>query len=304
MKNKLAISLLSLAISSPLMAMSVDEIELNIKSDTANLIPSVIDDGDKRFTHKTPTTIYLLKNNREDLAVEYIKAGGDFNEAINYKGVVYAPKEVVALLGYESFISKLKDLNAVDEDRARAIKENREAIYKNPQKTQDDIDREQAIVKKLNNGLLEEILQDGEEEIFEYFIAAIIDGNNDVADIFIPYVDVNKINDNGMSPLMAASVAKNIPGGNVEYAIKLVVEHGAKPNLKNGVGMSAIHFSASTNAYRTLVFLLDNKSNFMEPDDTGSTAVDYAIRSEAYESLFIIKQALDAISDKSGLQMP
>lgn len=134
-----------------------------------------------------------------------------------------------------------------------------------------------------------------EAELNELFNSFIAFGHNEAADLILNNgnvkVDVNRFNEKGLTPLMAASIAP-IKGGNVEYAKKLI-DLGADVNLTSkGTEFSPISMATTVNNYKVVGYLILKGAAFMKPDKLGYMPIDYALKNNSLESAKIIKEAL------------
>lgn len=134
-----------------------------------------------------------------------------------------------------------------------------------------------------------------EVELNELFNSFIAFGHNEAADLILNNgnvkVDVNRYNEKGLTPLMAASIAP-IKGGNVEYAKKLI-ELGADVNLSStGTEFSPISMATTVNNYKVVAYLILKGATFMKADKLGYMPIDYALKNNSLESAKLIKEAL------------
>lgn len=134
-----------------------------------------------------------------------------------------------------------------------------------------------------------------EEELNELFTSFIAFGHNEAADLILNdghfKVDVNRYNEKGLTPLMAASITP-IKGGNVEYAKKLI-DLGADVNLTSkGTEFSPISMATTVNNYKVVAYLIVKGAAFMKPDKLGYMPIDYALKNNSLESAKLIKEAL------------
>lgn len=82
--------------------------------------------------------------------------------------------------------------------------------------------------------------------------------------------DINgRLKESGITPLMLA--AKNGFGDLVQY----LVIRGAKLNIHDNAGSTALHYAAAKEDYATINFLLDNGASINAVDNTGKKPLDY-----------------------------
>lgn len=134
-----------------------------------------------------------------------------------------------------------------------------------------------------------------EQELNDLFNSFIAFGHNEAADLILNNghvkIDVNRYNETGYTPLMAAATAP-IKGGNVEYAKKLI-DLGADVNLSSkGTQFSPISMATAVNNYKVVGYLILKGAAFMKYDGLGYMPIDYALRNNSLESAKIIKEAL------------
>lgn len=94
--------------------------------------------------------------------------------------------------------------------------------------------------------------------------------NNEVAKHLINNVDDIDSKSGYGTPLMAATVKKNVE------IIKLLLEHGANPNIADQNGSTALHFSVIFNYIDIVKLLVNANAKFDLKDNRGKTALDYA----------------------------
>lgn len=168
------------------------------------------------------------------------------------------------------------------------------AFLKNEPLSAVSAERQQAEIKVLKSKYLDN-KNYNEVELNELFNSFIAFGHNEAADLILNNgnvkVDVNRYNEKGLTPLMAASIAP-IKGGNVEYAKKLI-GLGADVNLSSkGTEFSPISMATAVNNYKVVAYLILSGATFMKPDKLGFMPIDYALKNNSLESAKIIKEAL------------
>ena len=95
-------------------------------------------------------------------------------------------------------------------------------------------------------------------------------GNNEVATFLVRHVkDLNSKSSYG-TPLMAATVKKNI------YLVKLLLENNANPNLTDKNNSTALHFSVIFSQEKIIKLLVKYQAKSNIKDNRGNTALDYA----------------------------
>lgn len=295
-KFKKSIITLSISLISTFACANYDIYE-QIKSGDFNNIPEKVYTDDKRFPHSIPLSTFLLINNEEDIAINLIKSEKyNLDKRVTYKGIIYSEIEIAEILGFKKFSEEAKKTPKRNLSKEEIIKRNRKNMYTNSERIQSSVDREKTLIKKLKDGELEKILmsEKKEEILINILVKSIIDGHNELAEILANNIDdINKLNENGISPLMATGFSNYLVGGNVEFASKLIFDYNADIDLKNDHGMTAVHISSAGNSYKTLILLLDSGAKFMNVDESGNMPIDYAIQSKALESSFVLKKAIE-----------
>lgn len=268
-----------------------------IKNGNFNNVPEKVETSDKRFPHSVPLSTFLLINNDEKNAIKLIKSNKyNLDKNVVYKGIVYSEIEIAEILGYNDFVKEAKNAPKRNLTKEEKIKRNRKNMYTNSDRIQSSIDREKILIKKLKEGELDKILASENKDLLlvNILVKAIIDGHNDVSKIIADNIsDINSFNENGISPLMATGFSNYLVGGNVEFASKLIFDYNADINLKNEHGMTATHIASAGNSYKTLIILLDSGAKFMNVDNAGNLPIDYAVKSKAIESSFVLKKAIE-----------
>ena len=95
-------------------------------------------------------------------------------------------------------------------------------------------------------------------------------GNNEVATYLIRHVkDINSKSSYG-TPLMAATVKKNI------YLVRLLLENKANPNLIDKNNSTALHFAVIFGLEEIIKLLVKYQANPNIKDNRGNTALDYS----------------------------
>lgn len=303
--NKIILSILLSILFSKSYALNINDVEKLINEKNFGNIENKIEINDIRFPHKIPISTFLLVNNREDLAIRLLNEGLiNLDEKVTYKGIIYSEIEIAEILGFENFPNKAKLMPKRNLSKEEIIKRNRKNIYTNAERIQTSVDLEEKLIEKLKNGELDEILKKDKNErdkhLIHILVKSIIDGNNKVASLILQNIDnVNVFNDEGISPLMATGFSNYLEGGNVEFASTLIYDYNADINLENEYGMSAVHIASSGDAYKTLVLLIDSGARFMSQDKEGNIPLDYAIKSKAVKSTFILKKSIELMKKQS-----
>ena len=159
--------------------------------------------------------------------------------------------------------------------------------------------KQQKIIENLNDGMLQDLKNKG--KLHDNWITLILYGYNEAANIVFEELkkdssfDVNKPNAKGINALMAASMSA-IPGGNIEYAIKLQNE-GINFNYEFN-DTQAMHIAVTQDAYKIVMFLIKNKYNFIQ-DKKGKSFFDIAMESKSYKSAYIIKEAMKIVVENA-----
>ncbi|PCI09239.1 MAG: hypothetical protein COB73_05815 [Flavobacteriaceae bacterium] len=99
-------------------------------------------------------------------------------------------------------------------------------------------------------------------------------------------VSIVEINVVGLSTL-----CKLIQLGDVE-GVKNLIENGTNINQKSK-GMTPLMFAARQNKVEIVKLLLSRSAKLKTKSDSGMTALDFAERSKATESYYLIKNALE-----------
>jgi ankyrin repeat protein len=168
------------------------------------------------------------------------------------------------------------------------------AFFKNEPLSDVSAEQQKIEIQHLNAKYLD-VKNYNEAELNELFNSFIAFGHNEAADLILNNgnvkVDVNRYNEKGLTPLMAASIAP-IKGGNVEYAKKLI-ELGADVNLtSNGTEFSPISMATTVNNYKVVAYLILKGAAFMKADKLGYMPIDYALKNNSLESAKLLKEAL------------
>lgn len=160
--------------------------------------------------------------------------------------------------------------------------------------------KQDKIIENLNNGMIEDLKNNN--KLHDNWITLILYGYNDAANIIFEELkkdknfNVNKPNSKGINALMAASMSA-IPGGNIEYALKLKSE-GIDLNYEHK-DTQAMHIAVSQDAYKIVMFLIKNKINFIK-DKNGKSFFDIALENKSYKSAYIIKEAMKIVVESSN----
>lgn len=115
-----------------------------------------------------------------------------------------------------------------------------------------------------------EIVNKVSKEGYSPLTLACYYSNNEVAKHLINYVDDIDSKSGYGTPLMAATVKKNVE------IIKLLLENGANPNITDQNGSTALHFSVIFNYTDIVKLLVNSNAKFDLKDNRGKTALDYA----------------------------
>jgi hypothetical protein len=260
-------------------------------------LPQRVKVNDLKYPLEIPMAVYLMSKGEEDLAIKLIEEEViEVSIDVIYKGNMYTTSEWAGLMGYNKYVEAAKGFKVVNASKEEIIQRNKKSMFSNTPRIQSDINRELKILKRLKEKTLQEILNDKEgkdKRLLSLLVKMIIDGNNDAANLIIDHIDdVNSFNEQGISPLMATGFGNVLPGGNVEFANILIYDHGAKVDLVNHMGMSAVHTASAGDAYKTLIALMNKGAKFMNPDKVGKISLDYAIKANATKSLFILERAI------------
>ena len=119
------------------------------------------------------------------------------------------------------------------------------SLTQNVSQTSEESNKIPFIPQKINLQLSEELLR----------TAALEGDYNEVEKLLAMNVDVNSINQDGLTALMLASY-----NGNLEI-VKSLIEKGAKINLQDYNGRSALMFASSGKFPATVEFLLNNEAD-------------------------------------------
>ena len=115
------------------------------------------------------------------------------------------------------------------------------------------------------------IINETSKEGYSPLTLACYYGNNEVAKHLIKNVeDINSKSGYG-TPLMAATVKKNVA------LVKLLLENKANPNIADQNGSTALHFSVIFSDEEMVKILLNAKAKTTLKDNRGKSAEDYAI---------------------------
>jgi ankyrin repeat protein len=108
------------------------------------------------------------------------------------------------------------------------------------------------------------------KEGYSSLTLACYHGNNEVAKYLIEHVkDIDSKSGYG-TPLMAATVKKNLE------LVKLLLKHKANPNSVDQNGSTALHFSVIFSYDEIVKLLVDANAKVNLKDNRGKTALDYA----------------------------
>lgn len=283
-----------------------DEIYKIINDKKYSSLPSTVEIDDDKYNGKVPLSVYLLINKKETDAIELLSSGNlNVSQTVLYKGNIYSDIEWAEINGFSEFAKKARELNLINSSKEDNIKRNRDLIFTNMERLLPEIQKEKKIIEKLRDKGVEAILksEDKDQILINLLVKLIIDGHNDAATLIIKNIkDVNKFSNTGVSPLMATGFTNKLEGGNVEFANILIFNHNADVNLKNEKGMTAVHIASAGNAFKTLTTLINNQANFMSADKTGNMSIDYAIKAEAEESLFVLHKSIEILQKSRNIK--
>ncbi|NOZ00145.1 MAG: ankyrin repeat domain-containing protein [Chloroflexi bacterium] len=127
--------------------------------------------------------------------------------------------------------------------------------------------------------------QDGSQplELAAYF------GHDEIVDYLLKagaWVNATAKNDDRAMPLHAAAVGKHL-----EIA-RLLIEHGADPNVPQRGGLTPLHISAQSGQVAMLKLLLFNGADLKVKNSDGKTPLDLAIAAENEEAIDLLKRGI------------
>ena len=150
--------------------------------------------------------------------------------------------------------------------------------------------KQEKVIENLKGGLLED-LKENTQDLTNKWITLIILGYNDAAELIYQELskkedfNINAVNDKKLNALMASALSA-IPGGNVEYAMKLF-ERNINISYEHK-DTRAMHIAISRDAYKVLIQLIKKGDNFMQDKD-GTYFFDIAMIKKSYKSAHVIK---------------
>lgn len=156
--------------------------------------------------------------------------------------------------------------------------------------------KQEKVIENLKNGLIEELKLDTQNMVNKW-ITLIILGYNDAAEMIYEELskkedfNINSTSDKKLNALMATSLSA-IPGGNVEYAIKLFDRNIDLSYKHQDTG--SMHIAVSRDAYKVVIQLIKRGDNFIQ-DKEGNYLFDMAMAKKSYKSAHVIKSAAKLI---------
>lgn len=177
--------------------------------------------------------------------------------------------------------------------------EDRDTLQNSPLPYKEQV-KQNKIIENLKNGLLEELSNDM-DNMTNKWITLIILGYNDAAELIFEELSKNKdfsinaVNNNNINALMATALSA-VPGGNVEYALKLIERNiDVSYEFKD---TKALHIAISKDAYKVVIQLIKQGDNFIKDKD-GTYFFDIAMKNKAYKTAHIIKSAARILVETS-----
>lgn len=169
--------------------------------------------------------------------------------------------------------------------------ENRDTLQNSPLPYKEKV-KQNKIIENLKNGLLKELSTDV-DNMTNKWITLIILGYNDAAELIFEELSknedfsINAVNDNNINALMATALSA-VPGGNIEYALKLIERKiDISYEFKD---TRALNIAISKDAYKVVIQLIKQGDNFIKDKD-GKYFFDIAMENKAYKTAHIIKSA-------------
>ena len=170
--------------------------------------------------------------------------------------------------------------------------EGRDTLQNSPLPYKEKV-KQNKIIENLKNGLLKELSKDI-NDMTNKWITLIILGYNDAAELVFEELSkdenfsINATNNNNINALMATALSA-IPGGNVEYALKLI-ERGIDISYEHK-DTKTLHIAISKDAYKVVIQLIKQGDNFIKDKD-GVYFFDIAMQNKAYKTAHVIKLSL------------
>ena len=177
--------------------------------------------------------------------------------------------------------------------------EGRDTLQNSPLPYKEKV-KQNKIIENLKNGLLEELSKDI-NDMTNKWITLIILGYNDAAELVFEELSkdenfsINATNNNNINALMATALSA-IPGGNVEYALKLI-ERGIDISYEHK-DTKTLHIAISKDAYKVVIQLIKQGDNFIKDKD-GVYFFDIAMQNKAYKTAHVIKSAARILVENS-----
>ncbi len=177
--------------------------------------------------------------------------------------------------------------------------EGRDTLQNSPLPYKEKV-KQNKIIENLKNGLLKELSKDI-NDMTNKWITLIILGYNDAAELVFEELSkdenfsINATNNNNINALMATALSA-IPGGNVEYALKLI-ERGIDISYEHK-DTKTLHIAISKDAYKVVIQLIKQGDNFIKDKD-GVYFFDIAMQNKAYKTAHVIKSAARILVENS-----
>lgn len=177
--------------------------------------------------------------------------------------------------------------------------EGRDTLQNSPLPYKEKV-KQNKIIENLKSGLLEELSKDI-NDMTNKWITLIILGYNDAAELVFEELSkdenfsINATNNNNINALMATALSA-IPGGNVEYALKLI-ERGIDISYEHK-DTKTLHIAISKDAYKVVIQLIKQGDNFIKDKD-GVYFFDIAMQNKAYKTAHVIKSAARILVENS-----
>lgn len=193
----------------------------------------------------------------------------------------------------ETILSEKVSKNETQKIENNVIK-NKMDLFKNETLSEQSIEFQKKSIESINKKYFE-ANHYPKEEIQNLYVSLISLGLNEAAEYLYlnpnTKIDINEYNENGFTPLMAASMAA-MKGGNVEYAERLI-KLGADVNKgSKKTEITPISIAANVNNYKVLSLLIVNGALFMKADKLDYRPIDYATKNNSLESALILREAL------------